>query len=323
MQLGDECWVLTTGEAGMRSQALGLADAVGLPVAEKRVDIPRLWGLLPAGLLRVPLGALSASSDPLAPPWPRLLVACGRHAIGPALAVKRASGGRTLAAYVQNPERAGEKFDLVVTLPHDGVRGDNVAVVETALHHVTPARLDAAAAAWRSRLAPDERPLIGVLVGGDNGAYRLTRGVLERLLAVLEEARRRGSRAALTPSRRTGREAVAFLRAALGGGDRATLWDGSGDNPYLGILGLADRLVVTGDSVSMISEALATGRPVHVLPLEGRGRRHDAFLQRIVGGRLVSPIAEDRLDWGFSGHPPVFSAAEPARRLRALLSERA
>ena len=72
----------------------------------------------------------------------------------------------------------------------------------------------------------------------------------------------------------------------------------------------------------MISEALATGRPVHVLPLEGKGARHDAFLRRIVGERLVSRIEGDDLDWSFAGQAPIYSTAEPSARIRALLAER-
>ena len=95
-----------------------------------------------------PLAALDASSDALSPPWPRLVICCGRRAIGPALAVKRLSHGRTLAAYVQNPELARRKFDLVAALEHDGVNGPNVVTVATALHRVTPARLFEAGASW-------------------------------------------------------------------------------------------------------------------------------------------------------------------------------
>ncbi len=36
------------------------------------------------------------------------------------------------------------------------------------------------------------------------------------------------------------------------------------------MLGLADAVIVTADSVSMVSEAAATGKPVHVVPLDGR-----------------------------------------------------
>ncbi len=88
-----------------------------------------------------------------------------------------------------------------------------------------------------------------------------------------------GMHAAITPSRRTSEAAKRAIRAALAAEPLGTLWDETGDNPYYGILALADRLIVTAESISMISEALATGRPVHVLPLEGRGARHEAFLR--------------------------------------------
>jgi mitochondrial fission protein ELM1 len=100
------------------------------------------------------------------------------------------------------------------------------------------------------------------------------------------------------------------------------MWDETGENPYLGILALSDRLIVTAESISMISEALATGRPVHVLPLNGQGKRHDAFLTRIIAERLVSPIQGDDLDWSFASPGPLDSTAEPAARIKAMLDRR-
>jgi mitochondrial fission protein ELM1 len=268
----------------------------------------------------MPLVALDPAGDPLAPPWPRLLVACGRRSIGPALAVKRLSGGRTVAAYVQNPEFAGRHFDLVAALPHDGVAGPNVVTLRTALHPITPARLILAGAEWRHRLAPRGEGLIGALLGGDNSGYRLSAAVMARLAALLKRAHREhGYSVVITPSRRTGDQAKRILAQALAGSAWASIWDGEGPNPYLGILALSERLIVTGESISMVSEALAAGRPVHVLPLEGKARRHDAFLARIVDERLVSLIDGDDLDWDFGGQKPVVSTAEPARRIRAML----
>ena len=312
--------MLTTGEAGMHSQAMGLADAVGLPVVEKRAGVKRPWSWLPGGLVPVPLSALDTPDGALLPPWPRLVVACGRRSIGAALAVKRSSRGRTLAAYVQHPELARPQFDLVAALPHDGVAGPNVVTVRTALHPITPARLILAGAEWRHRLAPRGERLLGVLLGGDNARYRLSATIMARLVAILKRAHaEHGYSVVITPSRRTGEEPKRFLAQALAGSAWASIWDGEGPNPYAGILALSERLIVTGESISMISEALATGKPVHVLPLEGRGGRHDAFLKRIVGERLVSLIGTDDLDWKFAGQKPVYSTAEPARRIRALL----
>lgn len=305
----------------MRSQALGLAEAVGLPVIEKRVALRQPWPLLPGGLLPMPLSALAPSGDRLAPPWPRLVVACGRRAIGAALAVKRRSRGRTLAAFVQNPEFGRARFDLVAAMAHDGVRGANVVTLQTALNRVTPERLATARETWRGRLSPaGGAPLLGVLVGGDNSSYRLTRAVADELIRVIEAAHReRGFNVALTPSRRTSEATKAILGEAMRNMPFGTLWDESGDNPYFGILALADRLIVTADSISMISEALATGRPVHVLKLEGGGRRHTAFLTRFIEDGLISPITGGALDLGFAGHAPINSTAEAAARLKTLL----
>lgn len=320
MTAEDACWVVTTGEAGMRSQALGLAEAVGLPVTEKRISVRAPWPWFPAGLLPTPLSALDHDGDRLAPPWPRLLVACGRRSIGPSLAVKRQSKGHTLTAYVQNPEWAGNKFDLVAAMPHDDVTGPNVVTVHTALHPITPERLEKARKEWHSRLALGDAPLLGVLVGGDNGSYSLTAAVAAKLIQTLRTAHQaRGLRTIATPSRRTGDRTRHLLTKALAEHHLGSMWDETSPNPYTGILALADRLIVTGESISMISEALATGRPVHVLPLEGHGRRHDRFLKGIVEKRLVSLIEEDGLDWNFTGQAPIYATAEPAARLRAML----
>ena len=320
MQANDVTWVLTTGEAGMRSQALGLAEAVGLPIEEKRIAPKRAWSWLPAGFLPMPLTALHPEGARLAPPWPRLVVGCGRRSIGAVLAVKRAARGASFAAYVQNPEWGREKFDLVAAMPHDGVKGLNVVTVPTALNVVTREKLAAAREQWRARIATTGQPVLGVLVGGDNSGYRLSAATTARLIRILKESHAsKGFLAAITPSRRTPEATKAMIANALAAEKFGWLWDETGENPYFGILALADRLIVTSESISMISEALVTGRPVHVLPLEGQGRRHQDFLARMIGEKFVSAIVGDHLDWTFAGRGPIDSTAEPARRIREML----
>ena len=170
------------------------------------------------------------------------------------------------------------KFDQVVVTRHDGLAGPNVIVTRTALHQATPARLAAARAEWAGRLAHLPRPLVAVLVGGSNGRFRLgaAEGAgLARDLAVMLRQDRVGL--ALTPSRRTSASVRHVLRDALlplG----AMVWDGQGENPYFGLLASADAIVVTADSVSMMSEAVATAAPVLVAELPGGSKRIGAFL---------------------------------------------
>jgi mitochondrial fission protein ELM1 len=281
------CWWITNGAAGFRTQARGLAEAVIPEATEKTVDVRAPWSLAPPALWRLTLMGLDPNKDRLEPPWPDVVVSCGRKAAKAAIAVKRASGGRTLAVHIQNPLMALGEFDLVIPMRHDPVQeGPKVAPIDLALHDVTPEVLATAAEAWRERFAGLPRPLTGVLLGGSTKRHAFTleqgRALAERLKALRAEGG-----LAITPSRRTPDEVKAALREAFAGDDGVCLWDETGDNPYRGILALSDRLVATGDSVSMVSEAVATGRSVAVFDLGG-GQRHQRFIRNLVERKVVS-----------------------------------
>ena len=151
------------------------------------------------------------------------MIGCGRNAVRPALAIKRASGGRTIAAHIQDPRFGRDRFDLMIVPRHDRLRGPRVLVTEGAVHRVTPARL----AAERRRfpaLANLTRPIIGVLIGGANGAYRLDAETLAEIADRIAAAvKRRGGSVVATPSRRTGPDGVRAVARATGRGSRPGL----------------------------------------------------------------------------------------------------
>lgn len=270
-------WALTPGHAGMEQQALGLAQAIGGEVTAKRVLVRPPWRFLPGNFWLAPLAAAAAGPDRLDRPWPDLVVSCGRQAAPLAAALRAASGGRVRAVHVQNPLMRLSAFDLVVAPAHDDLRGANVLTTRMAPHGMTPTRLAAARTAWAGRLGVPGRPLVAVLIGapgGRDGAADAAR-LLAQLALLADDP---NLALAVTPSRRTSPEFRDKLRSTLVP-KGAFVWDGTGGNPYVGMLALADALIVTEDSVSMISEALATGQGVLVAPFGGVGRRLRRFLQ--------------------------------------------
>jgi mitochondrial fission protein ELM1 len=281
-------WTLTTGAAGMRSQARGLAEAVADTVIEKTIGVRAPWSWLPAGTLPFALNSVDPAHDAVAPPWPDLVVSCGRKSAIVAAAIRRASGGRTIAVHVQDPLADPKAFDLVVALPHDRVKGANVLNVLTALHDVTARNLEAAAEDWRAPFARLGRPLVGVILGGSTRGRAFTLADAEQLIERLQRLRTAaGAGLAITPSRRTPPEVRALFEQAFAGDERAFVWNLQDPNPYRGILALADRLVVTSDSLSMVSEAISTPHPVEVFDLELEGGRHAGFLQNMLDAGLV------------------------------------
>jgi mitochondrial fission protein ELM1 len=311
-------WVLHDGKAGMASQSLGLAEATGFPFVEKVLTIHPPWAWLPPQLWVAPFAAVSDAARPLAPPWPDLVIACGRNAAMPALAIRRASNGRTIAAQVQDPRVGRDEFDLMVVPEHDRLRRANVITTRGALHRVTEERLRTARKKF-PQLTTLPRPVLGVLIGGSNRAYRLTLGkVAEIADAVADAARKTGGSVVLTPSRRTGKAGIALLRQRLAGLP-AAVWDMAGDNPYYAYLANADAFLVTADSVSMISEAAATGKPVHIIELAGGDRKFSSFHEAMRAAGITRPFRGHIEDWSYA---PFDDTARAGAVLRELVLSR-
>lgn len=298
------CWVLSNGRAGTENQCVGLAEAVGLPYVIKQVRVRPPWKWLPPRLWMSPLDALAADSDPLEPPWPDLLIASGRTTEALAVAIREASHQDTaqgrnpvFTVYLQAPSHSTDSFDLLAPPKHDRVRGSNVVQTEGALHRVTDDKLAGEARRVAASLEHLPRPLIAVLIGGTGNAYRMTPAAAKKLgrqLCRLTEEL--GAGLAVTVSRRTGPDNEAALREGLADAPMV-VWDGTGENPYFGFLGLADAIVVTVDSISMTSESCATGKPVYVADLPGGSAKFKRFHSQLREGGLTRPFAGTVEKW--------------------------
>jgi len=292
----DVTWVLTDGKAGTRNGALGLAAAVGLPVIDKHTHSRLPWRWLPPQLWPQGVLGVGAGGDALEPPWPRLLISAGERSVGPALAIRKLSGGATFCVHIQHPRVDPARFDLVTASAHDRLTGPNVRNTLGALHHVTREKLEGEARKFEARYAQLPRPLVAVLIGGANRVYRFDRAAAERLADGLARiCKETGCGLLITASRRTGAENEALLRERLDGLP-AEIWDGKGDNPYFAFLGLADAIIVTSDSANMVSEACYTGKPVHVFHLRGgEGTKFGRFHQSLQEAGITRPF-EGRLE---------------------------
>ena len=280
-------WALTSGEAGVVSQAVGLAEAVGWPFETKTAHLRAPWSWLPGHFC--PL-ALSGLHERLSPEWPDLLITCGRRSVAVSIAIRKASRGRTFTVHVQNPRVPAHLFDIVAPPRHDGLRGENVLSTRGALHRITAAKLRAAATDWRDRLGC---PMVAVLLGGNSRAHRFTP---DRVEALVDGLGRIDGSIVVTPSRRTSTDIVAVLKRRL---PRAWIWDGTGENPYLGMLALAEHIVVTEDSASMVSEAASTGKPVYVAAMDGGSARFDAFHGLLRAEGVTRPFDGMLASWSY------------------------
>lgn len=288
-------WAISDGRAGIANQTRGLAEAVGLPVQVKTVH-PRLpWTLLPVTAWPAVFASLAPGSSTFAPPWPRLVIGCGWRSIPYALAVKRMSGGATFTVQLQDPRIDPKHFDLVVPPEHDNLTGANVEPIVGSPNAVTRAKLDTAAAQWRATFDMLARPRVAVLVGGKSKSHSFGEEDARSLAAQLKQLDAQGAGLMITTSRRTGEPQTRIIRETLAG-TRAYVWDDTGENPYFGLLALADAIIVTSDSTNMAVEAAGTGKPVYVVDLPGGDskftRLHADLERRGIARKFTGEIAQ-------------------------------
>ena len=294
-------WIVTDGSVGMEAQGIAVAEAVGLPYSLKRVRVAGAMRYVPARLqIYVPARRLLdfvVSNEPLADPWPRLIISIGRRSVPVALAIKTVSGGFGL--HIQNPKVPGGRFDLIAAPLHDGYTGPNVINTFGAVHGVTSERLAAAAASFADRIDPLPHPRVAVLLGGESAAFSFPpqdAGIFGEQLA--EVARASGGSLLVTPSRRTSKEAMRSLAAAIAELPHF-IWDGAGANPYYAFLAAADVIITTEDSVNMVTEATGTGKPVYVQRLKGRSRRLSRFHELMRQRGATRPFEGKIESWSY------------------------
>lgn len=304
------CWILSDGKAGTETQAHGLAAALGLKPVIKRPRLRTPWRQLgPTFRAWAKHGLTPQAADSgQGLPSPDITISAGRTGAMAALAVRaQAATAPPFAIHIQDPRIAPHNFDLVIAPEHDCLRGHNVFATLGGLHSVTLEALAGARTRWAPTFSALPTPRVAVLIGGRSRAYDLpedTAAALATALGTLTE--RHGASVMATLSRRT--PAAAATRLADGieaaGG---WLWDGRGENPYLGLLAWADHIVLTSDSVTMASEAAVTGCPLHLYPLPGGNAKFDRFHTGLRRAGIARPFDAALPAWSY---PPLM---EPRR----------
>lgn len=300
-------WVLLGRHEGDNQQLLALAEALGWPCETRRLTFkggrtvpPWLQG---ASLLQLD----RRHSDALAAPWPDLVLASGGRSAPVARWIRKQSGGVTRLVHLGRPRAPLDAFDLVVTTPQYRLPArDNVLHNVLPLNRPHPGRAEAALARWRGRVDALPRPRIALLAGGNSATSRLdddtARCIREQAEAL---ASARGGSLLISTSPRTPQTAADILVGdSEVPGVRHRWRRDDPDNPYAAFLGLADEIIVTGDSASMLADACVTGRPVRYVALpHPKPDRFDpgTFLLKLIGrqrgrmGERGTPRQQDNL----------------------------
>jgi mitochondrial fission protein ELM1 len=305
----DSCWALHDGAAGHRRQVLALADALSPNIREWALQASAPWSWLaprraPGSEHAFGREFLGALQQP-----PSLAIGCGRRA---ALATRLLGERGARTVQVLDPRLDPSRWDVVVAPEHDGLRGANVVTLCGSLNPVDEAWLAAGRAAFPA-FGEWPSPRTVVLVGGRTKAVRFDRSAFEVMQSRLEHwLATSGGSLLVIGSRRTPPQ-LARLARAYWADTPGLRWfdDSDGPNPYAGALAWADRIVVSPDSVNMVSEACATSAPVYVAEPGRATGRVKCYLDELLRRGRIRAL----------GKRPEDFAAEPLRETARVAAE--
>ncbi|KAL6966839.1 serine/threonine protein kinase [Sarracenia purpurea var. burkii] len=276
---------------------------------------------------------------------PLLVVASGRDTISVASAIKRLASENVFVVQIQHPRTHLNRFDMIISPHHDYYPltplaqeqvprflrrwitpreppDRNVVLTVGALHQVDSAALRTAASAWHDEFAPLPKPLLVVNIGGPTRHCRYGLDLAKQLTASLHNVLVSCGSVRISFSRRTPEKISNIILKELGNHPKIYMWDGEEPNPHMGHLAWADAFVISADSVSMMSEACSTGKPVYVIGAERCTWKFVDFHKSLRERGLARPFTglEDMSEsWSY---PPLNDTAESANRVRDSLAER-
>lgn len=290
-------------KAGDNSQILALAEALAWPFETKHLTYRKtelLTNLFAGPTL---MGLIQSQSSALEPPWPELIISAGRRNEPLVRWIQKQAGGpkATKLVHVGRPWAKHECFDLIVTTPQYRLpQKPMILHNEAPLHRVSEERLAAARGAWHSRLEHLPAPRIAVALGGNAGPYNFDTengALLGHYINQMAELW--GGSLMITSSARTPAKAIDAMAAQITAPCELYRWQKNDpDNPYFGYLSMADEIVVTCDSMSMLAEAIATAKPVYIFDLlrGGGSNRPPVPVQSSIAKRgLLDRLGDFRL----------------------------
>ncbi|KAL0736481.1 hypothetical protein Bca4012_012691 [Brassica carinata] len=272
---------------------------------------------------------------------PLLVVASGRDTVSVASSIRRLAMDYVFVVQVQHPRSRLERFDLVITPRHDyfsltpeGKRqvpfflrpwvtpreppGRNVFLTTGALHNLDSSTLRNAALEWKDEFDSLSKPLVVVNIGGPTRNCLYGVDLAKELCGMLHSILWSCGSLKISFSRRTPKNVKEIITRELSSNSKVYIWDGKDPNPHLGHLALADAFIITADSISMLSEACTTGKPVYVVGAERCTWKFSDFQKTLRERGAVRPLTgkEDVIqynstpDFAFLRHPSLFCFCE-------------
>jgi len=287
--------LLTEGMHGMISQVEGLAKALDLEFIHEKIELNSFWKFLPPKLTPIKNFVFKNEINHKF----NIVISCGRKSVVPSIYLKNKFKNKIMNIHIQDPKVSLNNFDYIVAPEHDNLQGKNVLSSKGAIHYLTNGELDKNENYLKSRI-DSKKKIIAFIIGGPTRYYNYEEKVIDEIfLKIKNNFLNNDYQAIIIPSMRTPRNIIKKAQDYFVQGQ--VVIDHVDKKAYLSALKLADHIVVTCDSTSMISEAAITGKPIYVaqMPIIKKNERFKNFFKLFESLKIIRNLDTVVDSWSY------------------------
>jgi mitochondrial fission protein ELM1 len=286
--------LLTEGMHGMISQVEGLAKALDLKFIHEKIELNSFWKLIPPSLTPVKNFVFKNN---IVKDF-NIVISCGRKSVIPSIYLKKKYKNKIMNIHIQDPKVSLNNFDLIVAPEHDGLEGKNVLKSKGAIHYLRDNELEKNKDYLKSKV--NKEKLVTLIVGGPNKYYDFNDKIVEKIFSKIKSNFiNKGYQLIFIPSMRTPQNIID--KAKIFFDENQIIITDVDKKAYLSSLKLADYIIVTCDSTSMISEAAMTKKPIYVaqMPSIKKNYRFVKFFELFKSLNIIKDLENSVEKWSY------------------------
>ena len=287
--------ILTEGMHGMISQAEGLAKVLDLDFIHEKIELSTFWKLLPPKIAPVENFVFKNKFEHDF----NIVISCGRKSVIPSIYLKKKFKNKIINIHIQDPKVSLNNFDFIVVPEHDGLIGENVLTTKGAIHYLTNDELAQNESYLKSKI-DNQKKIVSFIIGGPNKYYNYNEKIIDEIfLKIKKNFIEKNYQAIIIPSMRTPRNIIQKAQNYFD--NNQIIIPNVDKKAYLSSLKLADHIVVTCDSTSMISEAALTGKPIYVaqMPTIKSNQRFKEFFNLFESLNIIKNLDSSVENWDY------------------------
>ena len=288
--------LLTQGMHGMISQVEGLAKALDIDFTHHKVELNHFWKLIPPNLSPISQSVFKKiNHDDF-----DVIISCGRKSVIPSIHLKNTANKKVFNIHIQDPKVNLNHFDFIVAPEHDAIEGQNVISTKGAIHYLTENEISENKDYLNSFIKKDERKIWALVVGGPTKHYEYSSENIKDIFKKLSNLNKENNfQIVVIPSMRTPKNIIQYAKDYFG--ENHTVIETVDKKAYLSALAISEKIVVTCDSSSMISEAALTGKPIYVANISPKknDKRFQKFRNLFRELNIIRNLGEEVEIWNY------------------------